>query len=98
VYASRVDFYQHFAVISYRDLQFMNIDVVGSAECLVTLRLHIRSSEDANVRTNKPFISHAILRVTDSKGFRYQYFACTSNCTSFFVMSFCGTLSNSLWP
>jgi hypothetical protein len=76
----------------------MNIDKAGSAEILVTVRLHIHSLEDANFRTTEPFVSHTILRVTDSQGFLYQYFACTSNCISFFVMSFCGSLSNGLWP
>jgi len=46
--------------MSYRDLHIMNIDVAGSAESLVTVRLYIRSVEDASFRSNEPFISHTI--------------------------------------
>jgi len=66
----------------------MNIDIAGSVESLITVRLHIRSLEDASFRTNEMFISHTILRVTDFQGFRYQYFACTSNSISFFCNVF----------
>jgi len=70
MYVIRVDSYRHFAVMSCRDLHIMNIDIAGSAESLVTVRLNIFNLEDANFHTNETFISHMILRVTDTQGFR----------------------------
>lgn len=64
----------------------MSTDIAGSAEGLETVRLDIRRLEDADFRTNEAFISQKILRVTDSQGFRHQYFRAPPNVYLFFFV------------